>query len=170
MTASATALRPVRNPSQRRQRSPIARFVRRHERGVLGGIGVLAFLLFWEFGARAGIVDQFFFSRPTAIVQAGIDEVQLPRFWNDFKVSAWEFAFGYVVAVVLAVPLGIVFGWYRRLSYMADPWLNLINSLPRVALLPLIVLWIGIGIESKIAVVFLGAFFSVVIPTVQGVR
>ena len=53
---------------------------------------------------------------------------------------------------------------------MADPWLNLFNSLPRVALLPLIALWVGIGLESKITVVFLGAFFSVVIPTAQGVR
>jgi ABC-type nitrate/sulfonate/bicarbonate transport system permease component len=56
------------------------------------------------------------------------------------------------------------------LSYMADPWLNLFNSLPRVALIPLLVLWLGLGVESKIAVVFLGAFFSVIIPTVQGVR
>lgn len=144
--------------------------MRRHERAVLGGLGVVAFLLGWEIGANAGVVDTFFFSKPTAIALAGISEVQLPRFWNDFKVSAWEFVSGYVAAVVLAVPLGIVFGWYRRLSYMADPWLNLINSLPRVALLPLIVLWVGIGIESKITVVFLGAFFSVIIPTVQGVR
>ncbi len=135
-----------------------------------GAIGLLAFVLFWELGANAGIVDQFFFSKPSAIAVAGFNEVQLPRFWNDFKVSAWEFASGYTLAVILAVPLGIIFGWYRRLSYMADPWLNLINSLPRVALLPLIVLWVGIGIESKITVVFLGAFFSVIIPTVQGVR
>jgi ABC-type nitrate/sulfonate/bicarbonate transport system permease component len=170
MTASASALRPVRNPAHRRNRTPLGRFVRRHERGVYGAIGLVAFILFWEFGANAGFVDEFFFSRPSAIALAGINEIQLPRFWNDFKVSAWEFASGYVLAVVLAVPLGIIFGWYRRLSYMADPWLNLINSLPRVALLPLIVLWVGIGIESKITVVFLGAFFSVIIPTVQGVR
>ena len=89
MTASATALRPVRNPSQRRQRSALSRFVRRHERAVYGGVGVLAFLLFWEFGSNAGFVDEFFFSRPSAIVLAGINEVQLPRFWNDLKVSAW---------------------------------------------------------------------------------
>ena len=61
-------------------------------------------------------------------------------------------------------------GWYRRVGYMFDPWLNLFNSLPRIALLPLIVLWVGLGVESKVTVVFLGAFFSIVIPTVQGVR
>ena len=72
--------------------------------------------------------------------------------------------------MILAVPLGLIIGWYKRLSYMADPWLNLFNSLPRIALIPLLVLWVGLGIESKIAVVFLGAFFSIIIPTVQGVR
>jgi ABC-type nitrate/sulfonate/bicarbonate transport system permease component len=169
MTA-ATTLRPIRNPSQRRQRSPLQRWIRRHERAVLGTAGVLTFLLAWEIGSRAGVVDTFFFSQPTAIIAAGIREVQIPRFWNDLRVSAFEFATGYVGAVVLGIPVGLIFGWYRRISYMADPWLNLLNSLPRVALLPLIALWIGIGIESKIAVVFLGAFFSVVIPTVQGVR
>jgi NitT/TauT family transport system permease protein len=169
MTAAST-FRPIRNPSQRRQRGPVVRWARRHERAVLGTIGVLGFILLWEFLARAGVVDTFFFSKPSAIVAAGIHEVQVPRFWNDLRVSAFEFATGYVAAVVLAIPIGLIFGWYKRVSYMADPWLNLLNSLPRVALLPLIALWIGIGIESKIAVVFLGAFFSIVIPTVQGVR
>jgi ABC-type nitrate/sulfonate/bicarbonate transport system permease component len=168
--AVTTALRPIRNPETRRRRSRPMRWFRRHERVVLGASGVIGLLLFWEIGARVGFIDTFFFSQPTAIFTAGVREVQIPRFWNDLRVSAFEFGTGYISAVLLGIPIGLAFGWYRRASYMADPWLNLLNSLPRVALLPLIALWIGIGIESKIAVVFLGAFFSVVIPTVQGVR
>lgn len=168
--AVTTAMRPVRNPNVRRQRSRPARWFRRRERLVLGLVGLLGFFTFWEIGSRIGLIDTFFFSKPTSIIAAGINEVQLPRFWNDVRVSAFEFATGYISAVVLAIPIGLAFGWYRRLSFMADPWLNLFNSLPRVALLPLIALWVGIGLESKITVVFLGAFFSVVIPTTQGVR
>jgi ABC-type nitrate/sulfonate/bicarbonate transport system permease component len=170
VTAAADALRPIRNPRDRQRRSPLGRWYRRNERLVLGVTGFVGFLLFWEVGSRAGFVDSFFFSRPTAIAAAGVNEVQLPRFWLDARVSAFEFLTGYGAAIATAVPLGIVFGWYRRLSYMADPWLNLFNALPRIALLPLLVLWVGLGVESKIAVVFLGAFFSVIIPTVQGVR
>ncbi len=169
MTAAA-ALRPVRNPGARHRRPRPVRWLRRRQRLILGLVGIAGFIAFWEVGSRAGVIDDFFFSRPSAIVAAGYNEVQLPRFWNDLRISAWEFFSGYCLAVVLAIPLGLMFGWYRRLSYMADPWLNLINSLPRVALLPVIVLWLGIGIESKITVVFLGAFFSIIIPTVQGVR
>jgi NitT/TauT family transport system permease protein len=68
------------------------------------------------------------------------------------------------------VPLGLLAGWYRKFNYFIDPWLSFMNALPRVALLPLIVLWVGIGIWSKILVVFLGAFFSIMINTLYGVR
>lgn len=141
-----------------------------HERLVLGLAGVIGFLALWEAGSRAGAVDRAFFSRPTEIVAAGITEVQSPRFWRDFRVSVFEFWTGYLLAVVTAVPIGLAAGWFRRLQYALDPWLNFFNSLPRVALLPVLVLLFGLGVLSKIAVVYLGAFFSIVIPTVQGVR
>lgn len=170
MTSATSALRPVRNPRDRHKRSPLARWFRRHEAPVLGLLGIVTFFAVWEVGSRIGVIDDFFFSKPTDIAAAAVREVQIPRFWNDVRVSFIEFLTGYVIAVALAIPLGLIFGWYKRLSYMADPWLNLFNSLPRVALIPLLVLWLGLGTESKIAVVFLGAFFSVIIPTVQGVR
>ncbi len=141
-----------------------------HERLVLGLLGVVGFLALWEAGGRAGVVDRAFFSRPTEIVVAGINEVQNPRFWRDFRVSVFEFWSGYLLAVVTAVPVGLAAGWFRRLQYALDPWLNFFNSLPRVALLPVLVILFGLGVLSKIAVVYLGAFFSIVIPTVQGVR
>jgi ABC-type nitrate/sulfonate/bicarbonate transport system permease component len=141
-----------------------------HERLVLGLLGVVGFLAIWEVGGRAGMVDRAFFSRPTEIVAAGITEVQNPRFWRDFRVSVFEFWSGYLLAVVTAVPIGLAAGWFRRLQYVLDPWLNFFNSLPRVALLPVLVILFGLGVLSKIAVVYLGAFFSIVIPTVQGVR
>jgi NitT/TauT family transport system permease protein len=170
MTTATPAMRPVRNERDRKKRTPLQRWYRRYEPLILGASGVIGFLLIWEIGSRVGVINEFFFSKPTDIVAAAIREVQIPRFWNDVRVSVFEFVVGYVVAVGLAIPLGLIFGWYKRLSYMADPWLNLFNSLPRVALIPLLVLWLGLGTESKIAVVFLGAFFSVIIPTVQGVR
>jgi len=142
----------------------------RYARLIYGALGIVGFLLFWEFGSRAGIINEFFFSRPTQIFEAGAREVQIPRFWDDVRVSATEFLTGYLLAIALAIPIGLAAGWYRRLQYALDPWFNFLNSLPRFALLPVIVIWVGLGIESKIAVVWLGAFFSIVIPTTQGVR
>jgi len=142
-----------------------------NERLVLGSVGVLGFLMLWELGSRSGIIDRAFFGRPTGIVEAGLVEVQTPRFWQDVQASVSEFAIGYLLALALGVPIGLAAGWFRRLQYALDPWLNFFNSLPRIALLPVLVITFGVfGPGAKIAVVFLGAFFSIVIPTLQGVR
>jgi ABC-type nitrate/sulfonate/bicarbonate transport system permease component len=133
-------------------------------------VGLVGFIAFWEAGSRVGIIDTKFFSQPTAIAAAGVREVQLPRFWSDVQTSFTEFAVGYGLAILIGVPLGLLTGWYRRLQYVLDPWLNFLNSLPRFALLPVIVIALGIGIWSKIFVAFLGAFFAIMIPTIQGVR
>ncbi len=134
----------------------------------MSGLAIL--LALWQIGANAGFIDQTFFSNPTGVVAAAINQFGLPRFWVDVQASVVEFLVGYFGAVVLAIPLGLAIGWNRRLGYMADPWLNVFVALPRVALLPLIVLWLGLGTQSKMVVVFLGAFWSIIIPTVQGVR
>lgn len=142
-----------------------------NERLILGLIGIATFLLLWEFGSRAGYIDRAFFGRPTGIVEAGIREVQTPRFYADLAASVSEFGLGYLLAIAIGIPLGLAAGWFRRLQYALDPWLNFFNSLPRIALLPILVILFGVsGPGAKIAVVFLGAFFSIIIPTLQGVR
>ena len=134
---------------------------------------LVSFVLFlgcWELGGRLGLLDTFFFSSPPLIIAAGANEVLLPRFWNDVAVSSTEFMVGYLGAVIIAIPFGLITGWYRPLHYFFDPWLNAFNATPRIALLPLIVLWLGLGIWSKIAVIYLGVFFPLAINTFHGVR
>jgi NitT/TauT family transport system permease protein len=165
----AAAFRVI-HPRTRRRRNPLSRWYRRNERTVLSVAGVVTFFVAWQVGSDAGLIDKFFFSSPREILAAGAEEVQLPRFWKDVRVSATELGVGSFAAVVLAVPLGIAIGWYRRVSLTFDPWLNFFNALPRVALVPLVVLWAGLGVEMKTIIVFLGGFFSIILPTVEGVR
>lgn len=156
---------PLRQPPGR-----VGRLLQ-NERLVLGLAGIIVFLAAWELGSRTGMIDRAFFGRPTGIAEAGIKEVQTPRFWGDFYASVTEFGIGYLLAILLGVPIGLAAGRFRRLQYALDPWLNFFNSLPRIALLPVLVIMFGVfGPGAKIAVVFLGAFFSIVIPTMQGVR
>jgi NitT/TauT family transport system permease protein len=167
--ASSPAFRTIL-PRVRRPRHPLVRYYRRYERILLSVTGLAAFFAAWQIGANLGFVDPYFFSSPAAVLAAAVREVQLPRFWNDVKVSAIELGVGSLAAVLLAVPLGIAIGWYRRISLTFDPWLNFFNALPRVALVPLVVLWAGLGVEMKTVIVFLGGFFSIILPTVEGVR
>jgi len=160
----------VITPRVRHRRHPIARWYRRNERSVLRVSGVVAVFVLWQVGSDLGAVDSFLFSSPLAILAAGAHEITVPRFWSDVRISALELGVGIALAVALSVPLGIVIGWYRRLSLAADPWLNFTNALPRAALVPLVVLWAGLGAEMKTLIVFLGGFFSIILPTVDGVR
>lgn len=141
-----------------------------NERPILALAGIAGFLIAWELGSRAGVVNELFFSRPSLIIAAGVTEVQNPRFWEDARTSITELAIGYVLAIVLGIPIGLAAGWFPKVQWILDPWLNFFNSLPRIALLPILIVLFGFGILSKVAIVFLGAFFSIVIPTLQGVR
>ena len=154
----------------RRRRNPLSRWYRRNERAVLSVAGIVAFFAAWQVGSDAGVIEKFFFSSPLEIFAAGVAEVQKARFWEDVKISAIELVVGTLIALVTSVPLGIAIGWYRRVSLTVDPWLNFFNALPRVALIPLVVLWAGLGIEMKTIIVFFGGFFSIILPTVEGVR
>ncbi|CAN5182453.1 ABC transporter permease [soil metagenome] len=167
---SVAATHRIIGPRVRRRRHPLAGWYRRNERLVLSASGVVAFFALWQIGSDLGFIDKFCFSSPREVALAGAAEVRVPRFWNDVTVSALELGIGSLLAVAFAVPLGLAIGWYRRASLAADPWLNFTNALPRAALVPLVVLWAGLGFEMKTLIVFLGGFFSIILPTVEGVR
>src|SRR5262249_16014350 len=77
---------------------------------------------------------------------------------------------GFLVGVEVEIPLGIMVGWFQRMSYIFGPFINAMNATPRVALLPLVIIWLGIGILSNVGIIFLGAVFSILINTRDGVK
>ena len=104
------------------------------------------------------------------IFKAAVELVRSGEIWNDLWVSGIEFFWGYMLSVVVAIPLGIATGWYKRVSYLFDPFINAMNATPRVALLPLVIIWLGIGVLSKVGIIFLGAVFPILINTRDGVK
>jgi|SRR5215475_12570907 len=166
--ASADAL-------ERRSRVPVWRLdvpgtYRAHERVIIGGGTLIGVLLAWELVARIGLMDPMFISAPTLIARAGYTLLAEGELWPDFQVSATEFLFGYALAAVVGIPLGLATGRYPRLSFVFGPFVDTLNAVPRLTLMPLIVIWFGIGIWSKIVVVFLGAVLPVVIAAQSGVK
>ena len=130
---------------------------------------MLAFLILWELLPASGLANPFFTSSPSRILRAA-GWLFAHGFWNDLLVSLKEFAAGMGLAIAFSIPLGLLLGWYRRLNAMFEPFVTMFNAMPRVALLPLIILWLGIGIESKVAAVFLGAFFPLLVNVMAGVK
>lgn len=129
----------------------------------------------WPEGVSLGPITfvpppPLFLPTPFEIVAAYQVYIQDGRIWKDIAVSGQELLIGYISAAILGIFLGLMIGWYARLRYALDPFITFLYATPRIVLLPLFIIWFGIGVESKIAVVFLGAIFAVLINTAAGVR
>ncbi|MPZ88613.1 MAG: ABC transporter permease subunit, partial [Nitriliruptorales bacterium] len=66
--------------------------------------------------------------------------------------------------------LGVLVGWYRYIEYALDPFITFLYTSPRIAFMPLLIIWLGIGLASKVAIVFLGALFPIIISTASGIK
>jgi NitT/TauT family transport system permease protein len=147
----------------------LARTYTRVEAWLLPLVLLGAFLVVWETVASERWVNPLLISSPTRIAAAAA-WLWAHGFAEDLRISATEFALGFALAVATGLPLGLALGWYRRPRLALAPFIAMLYALPRVALLPLLLLWLGIGIESKIAVVFLGAFFPILLTVITGLR
>jgi NitT/TauT family transport system permease protein len=150
--------------------APPRSFWARNEHALLGTFAMTVFLLFWEASVVFEWVNPLFTSSPSRIATTGYGMFADGSIWPHLRVSGYEFAVGFGMAIVAGVPLGILMGWYGRLNAILDPFVSALYATPRIALLPLIMIWFGIGIESKIAIVFLGAVFPILVNTITGVR
>lgn len=151
--------------------SKLYKFYLNQEKKILGTVAVVVFLLVWELmGGVFQVVNPMFMSAPSLIAKAAVQLFESGEIWNDLRVSGLEFFWGYILSVIVAVPFGIAVGWYKRMSYIFDPFINAMNATPRVALLPLVIIWLGIGIISKVGIIFLGAVFPILINTRDGVK
>jgi ABC-type nitrate/sulfonate/bicarbonate transport system permease component len=145
-----------------RDPAPARRFLLRAGSAIL-------FLALWEILPALGWIDPFFSSSPSRILTAAVG-MFADGFWNDIRISLSEFLAGMVIAVALGIVIGLLIGWYRDLNLIFEPFITMMNAAPRVALIPLIILWLGIGFQSKVAAVVLGAFFPIVISMMISVR
>ncbi|HLK50599.1 MAG TPA: ABC transporter permease [Bryobacteraceae bacterium] len=149
---------------------PRRSFYKRHESLILGGGAVVFTLAVWQAFWSAGKISPLFFSGPSAIVQRFWDEFLHGRLRADMRYSGLNFVLGFAMALVLGVVLGVIIGWYRRMEMVLNPFVNSLYAIPRVAMIPLIIIWFGIGIWSKVFIVFMTAFFPILINTIGGIR
>ena len=151
--------------------SKLYKFYLNQEKKILGTVSVVLFLAVWELvGNVYQWINPLFMSAPSLILKAAIELFRSGEIWNDLYVSGVEFFWGFILSVVVGIPFGIVVGWYKRAAYIFDPFVNAMNATPRVALLPLIIIWLGIGILSKVGIIFLGSVFPLMINTRDGVK
>ena len=142
----------------------------RNEHIVLGVVGLVSVVAVWELLVRAKILKALFISSPSSIVGATIEAVADGSLASSVASSLTEYVLGFGAAILIGIGLGLAAGWYRRVDCVVSPWVAVLYAMPHVALIPLAILWFGIGLSYKVFFVFLISFFPVVINTLAGVK
>lgn len=142
-----------------------------YQRPILGLAAILAFITVWELCLTYLIpLNPFFFTKPSLIAAAFRELISGERLWNDLAVSSKAFIWGFSLAVVVGIPVGLIMGWRRRVEYALDPLLTALYASPLVALAPLLIVIFGVGLTGKVVLVFLLAVFPFIFNTAAGVK
>ncbi len=131
---------------------------------------ILLFLLTWTFYVKEFKVSRFLLPAPEAIWKALLDLLTRDYFYVAFQTTVSEILIGFSIAIAFGGTMGVLLGKYRLLDQLASPFIIASQVTPKVALMPLFLLWLGFGMESKIAIVALLSFFPIMKSTILGVR
>ncbi len=130
---------------------------------LLGSSVIVLFLVGWELLFQLKIVNPLFISAPSRVVLAEIAMIKDGSLLKNLTVSAKEFLLGYGAAVLIGFPFGIILGWFKLVRGSFGPFIAALQATPRVALMPLFIIWFGLGITSKIVVVLMSAIFPLIV-------
>jgi ABC-type nitrate/sulfonate/bicarbonate transport system permease component len=145
-------------------------FASRNRKFLLGALAVALFFAAWQAVFLAVPFNPLFITKPSLIFAALAQLTANGELFTDLAVSGTPFAWGFLGAVVVGVPLGIVMGWRPKVGYALDPLMTALYASPLVALAPLVVIFLGVGVSGKAIIIFLLAVFPFVFNVCAGVR
>jgi NitT/TauT family transport system permease protein len=133
-------------------------------------VAIAAFLVLWEVAPRIGLVDRTFLVPFSEAVKALIELAKDGQLWDNTRASLVRSLSGFLIAIGVGVPLGLLIGWYKPVSEILGPLLELFRNTAALALLPVFILLLGIGETSKIAIVVYACTWPILLNTISGVR
>lgn len=129
-------------------------------------LGILFFVVFfagWSFATFGGYVSKTFLADPLTMLRDGWALIVDYGFMKDIGMTVWRVVGGFVLAAIVAVPLGILMGAYKPVEAFFEPFVSFARYLPASAFVPLLILWAGIGELQKLLVIFIGSVFQLVL-------
>jgi NitT/TauT family transport system permease protein len=129
-------------------------------------LGILFFVLFvagWAWVTLGGYVPRIFLADPLTMVHEGYMLLVQYGFLYDIGITIWRVVGGFVIAALIAVPLGVMMGTYKWVEAFFEPFVSFARYLPASAFIPLLILWAGIGEAQKLSVIFIGAVFQIIL-------
>ena len=129
-------------------------------------LGIAFFVLFfavWAVATLGGFVQKTFLADPITMVKSGYVLLTEMDFAEDIGMTVWRVLGGFAIAAALALPLGVAMGAWKPVEAFFEPFVSFARYLPASAFIPLLILWAGIGEAQKLAVIFIGSFFQLVL-------
>ncbi|MCM2292628.1 ABC transporter permease [Allorhizobium sp. BGMRC 0089] len=124
----------------------------------------------WQLGVNSGLIDVFFFPSPIEIIKQVVAWVIDPGFYKHVTMTLTETMLGYIIGTAVGVAAGVWLGLSQSTARILDPFIKGLNAIPRVVLAPIFVLWLGLGLWSKVALAVTLVFFVTFFNAMQGVR
>src|SRR5690606_5286149 len=128
----------------------------------------LFLLLFWSALRMTGLINPVLLPSPMEVAQALWAQLNEGNFALNVYMSVQRVVLGLLLGMLLAVPIGFMIGWYRPVRRFVDPLINFFRALPPIALIPLAIVYLGIGEVAKVAILFYASFFAAVIVMYEG--
>ena len=146
------------------------RALERRDHPALRVAALVALLVLWELLTRTGRIPALFLPSPLGVINAGVEMARSGELATHVATSLRRIALGFGLGALGGVSVGLVTGFWSVAEAVGNPLIAATFPIPKIALLPLLILWLGIGEASKVAVVALGVFFPMAINTYAGVR
>ena len=131
---------------------------------------ILCLLAIWELVCLSGVVSSLFLPAPSAIINALLEMIADGEIGVSLAASLYRILAGFFVGSLIGLAVGLVTGTSALMDKIGTPIVNAIYPIPKIALLPLFILWLGIGELSKVTIIALGVFFPVAMNTYSGVK
>jgi len=124
----------------------------------------------WQIVGLLGIFPRHLLPWPTSVLSSLVDLLVSGELASHILTSLLRVAVGFFIAAAIAVPLGIAIGWLKVVESLADPILEILRPIPPIAWIPIAMLWFGLGFKPAVFLIFIGAFFPILLNTIAGVR
>ncbi|ANX13933.1 ABC transporter permease [Fictibacillus arsenicus] len=144
-------------------------FLDKNISNVYAPLGVITILVVWQIVSMSGLVNEFTLPSPSTILLTAWELIKDGSLWTEISASLYRLGWGYFFGCIAGIAIGIILGFSKLSEKVGMPIVNTLYPIPKIAILPLIMLWLGIGEVSKITVIAIGVFFPVVYNTYTGV-
>lgn len=129
----------------------------------LGAAGLSSVLIAWSALTYGGFISPLFLPTPDRVLLSGIEQFRQFGFARDILMSTYRVMAGFLLAALIGVPLGLLMGTFQAVEALIEPLVGFVRYMPASAFIPLFILWLGIGDVEKVAIIFVGSFFQLIL-------